>query len=151
MTSKRRVSLSDADHISVCVSINVRRLITSSTTWTLKIVLKKYSSFSELILLNIICPWLACALMRMYSCMICPHRLYHCKLILICNSIWFTCHFVTNLALWTSPKPFLCQLLKPSCKRIWCCCDMKSCYFYFLKWQIRLQYQVSKHAPDILC
>ena len=47
-----------------------------------------------------------CALICMYSSMIYPYQLYHCKLILICNSIWFisTCNFFKNLAPWTSPK-----------------------------------------------
>lgn len=47
-----------------------------------------------------------------YVCTAVIYQLYHYKLILICNSIWFsTCHFIPNLAPRTSPKHyFLCQV-----------------------------------------
>lgn len=70
------------------------------------------------------CSELACALIHMYSCMICPYQLYHCKLILICNSI---CHYFTKLACGEAPKyHFLCHSLwsfslhNNVCVCLWC-------------------------------
>lgn len=101
------------------------------------------------------CSELACALIHMYSCMICPYQLYHCKLILICNSI---CHYFTKLACGEAPKyHFLCHSLwsfslhNNVCVCV-CVCDVVYCYwtlwFLYMKDAVNL-YQT--HAPDPFC